>query len=720
MFKPLLFLTVFISFFLFNADAQTDTSSYDLGRVSVKKDFTQTVTIKGSDLEHYQFSDLADAINVWLYGTYTNAGSLIYVVNGNIVTDVNAYSIYDVDEITLVQSALAQASGAGTGQQMILIKLKTNRHEKQGVTAAGQTSLVNSWNLNKNDGLKSTTGLYNQYYISAFKNIGNVNTGVSFDYQRDVLPALSDSTLSHINSLHLNRFKLNGYLNTPLWRGSTVNFGINYVPQQNSFGYTYTQPQNPYGTSNTKVNAGMVQHLVNTNLTLNSHIIGGLTNSLSGAFSHYNEFEDDSLHMTSLSSFSGALPQNSYTTSFSDQKMSNVIVHDNLSYNGHIGQWGINPAINLAYRYISVYDKDSTRYLTLYGDGLPGFGYSSIRGGDDFKTLIMTPSLGITYGDIFYAQGGFTDLLNVKRSYGFYFPSSDLGSAIPRLFPFFSTGLDVFKLAGLSGMKFKIFASFSKQTELLDEPEITLYNFDSPMTVPSSNNIPTIIDFNTLNQFHAAPVSIDGSQYNPYAKLNNYEVGFTWDMFKNFSVNYTFEDKYAPTMALVRYTFDGGAFVEYENVNYYIRAVTNRLGLNCGLSAGDFTWKAGFNIAEEKLLPDDNVLTDKYNAYLGNGHRYSGGFTNRFQYKTLFAGVDVLYQAGQRPLDLNTVNLLNPTSPPNVNLFSLQSLYVGTQLKITHTNYAEVFINTRTLLENNPAYFADNRRFYGLGFKVSL
>src|ERR1700679_1243616 len=173
MLKPFLLLFILIPLCFFKASAQTDTSSYDLGRISVKKDFTQTVTIKGSDLEHYQFSDLADAINVWLYGTYTNAGSVVYVINGNIATDVNAYSIYDVDEITLVQSALAQVSGTGTEQQMIVIKLKTNRQEKQGVSAAGQTSLVNSRNLNKNDGLKSTTGIYNQYYVSAFKNIGN-------------------------------------------------------------------------------------------------------------------------------------------------------------------------------------------------------------------------------------------------------------------------------------------------------------------------------------------------------------------------------------------------------------------------------------------------------------------------------------------------------------------------------------------------------------------
>jgi len=72
MLKPLLLLSILIVFCFFSASAQTDTSSYDLGRISVMKNFTQTITIKGSDLERYQFSDLADAVNVWLYGTYSN------------------------------------------------------------------------------------------------------------------------------------------------------------------------------------------------------------------------------------------------------------------------------------------------------------------------------------------------------------------------------------------------------------------------------------------------------------------------------------------------------------------------------------------------------------------------------------------------------------------------------------------------------------------------
>src|SRR5687767_3978941 len=76
--------------------AQTDADWLDLGRIKLKKEFTQTVTIKGKDLEQMPFSNLADAIGVWLYGLATNNETVVYVIDGNLITDVNVYSVYDI------------------------------------------------------------------------------------------------------------------------------------------------------------------------------------------------------------------------------------------------------------------------------------------------------------------------------------------------------------------------------------------------------------------------------------------------------------------------------------------------------------------------------------------------------------------------------------------------------------------------------------------------
>src|SRR5882724_2865291 len=85
--------------------AQNDSSYFDLGVVRLQKKFAQYQSIKGADLEKMPFANLSEAINVWLYGVYSNSASLVYLVDGNIVPDVNAWSIYDIEEVVLVQSA---------------------------------------------------------------------------------------------------------------------------------------------------------------------------------------------------------------------------------------------------------------------------------------------------------------------------------------------------------------------------------------------------------------------------------------------------------------------------------------------------------------------------------------------------------------------------------------------------------------------------------------
>ncbi len=138
----------------------------------------------------------------------------------------------------------------------------------------------------------------------------------------------------------------------------------------------------------------------------------------------------------------------------------------------------------------------------------------------------------------------------------------------------------------------------------------------------------------------------------------------------------------------------------------------------------------GFNVSQTQLqikMHDDinntNNFTDQYYVNnLSKGYRWSGGFTNRFNYKTFFAGLDLLYQIGDRNYNLYNLNLTldTRTVPLDNNSFSLQNLYVGERLKIAKLNYAEVYINGRNILQNNSSNITDNRRYFGAGFKVAL
>src|SRR5207253_9602479 len=122
--------------------AQSDTSALNTGNVQVSGQFTQNITIKGEDLERFPFSSLDEAINIYFNGAYSDSLSLLYIIDGNSSADVNAYSIYDIESITLVQDARRIISGVHRAQQLILIRTRTGLTGKSGFNVAGSSYLT--------------------------------------------------------------------------------------------------------------------------------------------------------------------------------------------------------------------------------------------------------------------------------------------------------------------------------------------------------------------------------------------------------------------------------------------------------------------------------------------------------------------------------------------------------------------------------------------------
>src|ERR1700677_2049981 len=121
--------------------AQYDSSRLDIGYLHLQREFMQTITVKGSDLEKMPFANLSDAIAAWFYGAYTQPATLQYVVDGNPVSDVNAYSIHDIEEVVLVQNAAALVNTADGQQELVVVRTKRGQG-KGGVTANAQTGVV--------------------------------------------------------------------------------------------------------------------------------------------------------------------------------------------------------------------------------------------------------------------------------------------------------------------------------------------------------------------------------------------------------------------------------------------------------------------------------------------------------------------------------------------------------------------------------------------------
>ncbi len=648
-------------------------------------------------MEKYQFSDLADALNVWLYGTYTNSSAVVYVVDGNIITDVNAYSIYDVDEVTLVQNAMAQVSGAGTNEQMVLIKLKTHRPGKQGIVAAGQTSLVNSVGRGAQSSAKSTNNFYHQYYLGGYKNLGNASFGLSADYQRDVLPFLIGYPDENIKPDHIDRIKLMGYANAQLWAGTSLNFGINYVPQSGGESQAFPFP----GTGN-QTNFSLLsqnaQHMAASNIAVNSVIAKGLTNTLSAAYNHFNYFLNDTQHISSQGNDAAQFAKES-------DKTTNLLLRDNLAYHFNAGVFDFEPALNFSYRNFKSTITENVATLNTQSNYPPQAENSMFEDGVALKTYLLTPSLNIYYKNAFDLQAGFVEILNSDKDFESTHPHH-------RLSPFISATIDILKLASVDNGSLKVFGSFSQQSQLLDDPYANLAGFDI--------FVPTNVTYINPVSFSTGPTSGFYESYtiNPYEQFNSFQAGFTLAVIKNLTLDYSFKKNYGEDVLVVLVPY-GYNEAEPQSEYYFDAITTNRFGISYHLKTKNTDWQTGLNIAQETLQPTNNVIKNYSASYL-TGHRYSGGFTNRFTCGRWFAGMDILYQFGERPVTLAEAIPGNVVAPTNKNSVSLQSLYIGGQIKINHIKYAEIFANTRNILQNNSSDITDNRRFYGVGFKIGL
>jgi len=143
------------------------------------------------------------------------------VVDGNILSDVNTYSIHDIEEVVLVQNAAA-LTGLGGGQpQMVVITTRKGK-ERSGIQGAAQTFLVHN--------PYSATNLYHQYYLSAYRNLDKVSFGLSANYLRDVDPITKVNGLHVSSPYHMDRWRLNGYFSWRPDRKNTIEVHAGFTP----------------------------------------------------------------------------------------------------------------------------------------------------------------------------------------------------------------------------------------------------------------------------------------------------------------------------------------------------------------------------------------------------------------------------------------------------------------------------------------------------------
>lgn len=658
-----------------SAKAQTpDSSHYDLGRISISKDLTQSVTIKGADLEKMPFSTLSDAINVWLYGYYGNSTTYVPVVNGMVLTNVDALSIYDIDEITLVQNQAANLSGVAPQQLLLLIKLRKNKEGKLGFTAAAQTNMVKA-RFSENPSLPatSTTNFYHQYYLSAYTNSKQVSAGLSADFQHDVVPMVQTAFISNVNAFHTNRFKFNGYLDAKMG-ASTLNVTAGYVPQTSDFGYAYTTPSDAVSA---------YEHAsLNTwygNVSLNTALSKILHNTFSAGITRTG---DDISQLQSVKS------PDSTRLYLDNLTFNRYLIKDNLSMRLKANAWTFEPSLNFMYMYGK---NTATSYYN--GSARPYVATTFQRGS------LLTPSLAIRYQDVFELQGGTQIGLSNQGNAAYY-------AKPQRVYPYASAMVNLLSLTGSSSSttSWRVYGSYAKVYSFMEDAYATLPGYTFNYTVNAFATVPS----NSSSLF--------SPYFNPYQTFNQWQVGTALSINKRLTFNYTY----------VQSQF----LIAYENILPYLsgyitttsyptnKSYTHRLGAEMNLvNKSKFNWRSTISATYVKNRFKDSQLANYPGGTqdINNANNYfiTGGFTNRLTYNKAFFGVDAIYIFHDQQYNYLTTNLARN------NVFDLQNVYAGYQFTVGKLKNLQLFANARSLATSKQNPYATTR-FWGLGFKASI
>ena len=675
------------------AFAQYDSSRLDVGYLHLKRDFTQTITIKGADLEKMPFANLSDALAAWFYGAYTTPVTLQYVVDGNPVSDVNAYSIYDIEEVVLVQNAAAQVNTVDGQQEMVIIRTKRGKG-KEGITANAQTGLVDA----KENGQTSSLRFYHNYYLTAWRNLDKVSFGVSGNYFRDISP-IGGSGLTVTTPDNLNRWRLNGYFT---WRPNShnqVEIMLNYTPQRMA---------SVYGYPSSLTDDHSTQHFILPRLLWHSDLSSKWTNDLQATYIHSTE--NESYNSTFVLDQGNGSPQAQYNGTADLIKSYHLWMRDHLAYKATAGHWSIEPAINASYEHFNEQTGLGTVQTTsIYNGGsLLGVGSVTNVSEEQFglkeNPIILTPAIDISYKRMLDVQGG--ALLNVGHQKG-------VGGR--DAFPFASLSLDLLKLANdnaASGLK--VFGSYAQRTTpspqgyMLEDLNSNLYSSSAPVQSLAGYSL-------NGTTVYASP------SYPADLVYWVWETGASYTGWKDrLTIQYTFERRNFLKSGLI-YLPNGSVTFVYPEWQSTLQHVDIRVKV---LDAEGVRWLTGVNATflQNKSPFNYTYVSNLYGKQdVGDDApspgSWTGGWVNRVQVGRFTAGFDLLYHFGESAQSQTYTGTYDTVK---VNSVITPNIYVGYSWHLSGVKTLEFFVESRGLIRNSSNDLLDDRRYYTVGGKMSI
>lgn len=680
--KPLLTVFTFLLCTEF-AFAQSDSGYLDLGRLRLKKEFTQVTHIKADDIARLPFLSLSEVIRSQANGGLTQKDQMVYVVDGITVTDADIYNIQDIEEITIVRNALVNQNGAGNLQLLALVRTKQWEEGSRPVTfsakgAALYRKVVTNISASDRQTENVFSGNFQQYALTVRGGNQRINYGGSLGFAHDALPrrnrkdSLYDAEIPGIDRVKLNlwgRFVIN--------KNNTLSAHFNYVPQtERSHMHQIQQYKNIDDVKKDR------EYLINPYINLETRVASFLNKF---TFSYTNGRTLDSSN--TRTEWDNERIRNDRRK---DSMRAEIIqFNENLSFIKQAGNWQIEPSLNINFQ--KAFYKRAMATASAYEQD-PIFGsYSFSKFVRYGKALTATPSLALSYNSLFILQGGL--LLDGSKIIDSNYKNT-------RSYPFVNGTVNLARLLQ-SGTHFdwKIFGSYAERFS----------GFDGIFQLSDFNHnfvLPEVLGPEAFAiAFPSIPVPV-----NKFA--TQWQGGSSMAVLnERIRINYNYLFAEQRQTAIIQSAL--GNLMLYGK---YSRK-QQHLSIEADILRTDaFKWNVGLSI---NVLSDSSAydgLTSYDGLLMYKQQPYTGGLVSRVQYKNFYAGVDMVYLLNYEERSMNGWNLVIE----KYNAFQLANLFFAYRLNIRRFD-GELFLSSRNLIDSAKYPISpDNKKYFGGGFKVSL
>lgn len=646
--------------------AQSDSSFIDLGRIKLKKEFTQTTVIRAEDIAKLPTMSISDLIRIWGNGLFTSKGTTVYVLDGITTVDIDAYHLQDIETITIVRNALTNQHGAANTELLVLVDTKKWKADEKKLTftamAHGISRTVMPTQPNEHPENVSS-GNFQQYGISFRSGNARFSYGGSVSFVHDVFPQKKDEGDSQTKTPAFDRIKGNIWSRIQLNKNNTLSVHFNYTPQF----FNSEMSQRPM--KNIHYHRTQYNQIINPYLNLETK-----TGNFSNKFT-FSYITGKLNHTQDLTTFD-------YENFVSGRSNSqSFYINNSIGYTFKLKNWNLTPFTNINFQ--STNNSDWSGHLTKQDGNIVSLDNSSqkIKG----ALLTASPSFMASYKSILMLQGG--TLLYFQKT------ANTITQQYPNktLFPFFNGTVNLSPLLNMKERyNWKLFGSYSEKFATYD-PFFMLedHNFTFISGNPNAIFSPNLVPFGSSG-LHTP------RQWQSGTSLSLWE--------ERLKINYNYQSIAERKTLLIELPQPiglTGVLAESSRRQHHF-------SVEGQVIQSIMSWRAGLfaNFIQDEIKYDE--ISQINRGELTNQYR-TGGLTNRFSFKQFSAGLDILYNFGATVYDATKINSLQ-----------LSHIFVAYTLKAGRSDL-ELFVSSRNISDSRrrPLEY-DGRKYYGGGLKLSL